>query len=457
LANITGKSAEDFANAWKQDAVGGFVEFVESIGSAGDEATTLLQSFMGENVRATRAFLSVANAGDLLRKSIDKSNIAWEENIALTVEANKRFQTTESQLEMAKSGFNNMKDAIGDALVPVLLDLVETMKPVIQNLTEWIRENPKLTKNILLGVTAFAGLVAVLGTVGLAMIAVSGAISGLIGLAGLLGSAIAILASPIGLIIGAIALWVIKWDEIKGGMEVVKDGMISLGKAIMDKLSPALTFLRQTIAVVIYGYVLLWEHIQNFINIMAEKLSPVIEFVTSILDAMGSVAKLVANIVGDYFSGKIALAMLAFDKFKIGMGWLKDGLTEVGNHIKSFFAPIVDSITDKVEKFVGWLKDAWNWIKKIADKADEVVFGGGSKSSGDRKANGGFVKAPIGQGVPTILHGGEYVVPHSEVIRGQMPGRSVQVNIHGGNFANEYQAREITTQMVEDLRTQLRF
>jgi len=72
-------------------------------------------------------------------------------------------------------------------------------------------------------------------------------------------------------------------------------------------------------------------------------------------------------------------------------------------------------------------------------------------------ANGGMVNAPIGQAVPAILHGGEEVISYSSRKKGWGSGTNISININGGNFANEYQAREISSQMVEDLRTHFRF
>lgn len=49
-------------------------------------------------------------------------------------------------------------EAIGTALIPVLQDLMKTVTPYLLMLTDWIKKNPELTKNIILVSLAIAAL-----------------------------------------------------------------------------------------------------------------------------------------------------------------------------------------------------------------------------------------------------------------------------------------------------------
>lgn len=49
-------------------------------------------------------------------------------------------------------------EAIGTALIPVLQDLMKTVTPYLLMLTEWIKKNPELTKDIILVSLALATL-----------------------------------------------------------------------------------------------------------------------------------------------------------------------------------------------------------------------------------------------------------------------------------------------------------
>ena len=50
----------------------------------------------------------------------------------------------------------NMKNTIGDALIPVVDRLLTAIQPIIEKVVSWIEQNPKLTATIMTIVTAVA-------------------------------------------------------------------------------------------------------------------------------------------------------------------------------------------------------------------------------------------------------------------------------------------------------------
>lgn len=128
LAQTAGLSVAEFSSLWETDAVSAFTSFVDGLGKSGDEASNILAGLGLGGVRTQRAFLSMANAGDLLSEAIATSNNAFEENVALTEEAGKRFATTDSQLQVLKNSFTNtaasvgaeVKESFGDIMTEIL-------------------------------------------------------------------------------------------------------------------------------------------------------------------------------------------------------------------------------------------------------------------------------------------------------------------------------------------------
>ena len=43
-----------------------------------------------------------------------------------------------------------MKSTIGEAIIPLLKDFIEILRPIIQGVIDWVKENPKLTQSIML-------------------------------------------------------------------------------------------------------------------------------------------------------------------------------------------------------------------------------------------------------------------------------------------------------------------
>ena len=67
-----------------------------------------------------------------MTSAIEMSNKAWDENKALTDEANKRYETTESKLKMLRNEVTDVAIEFGGPLVDALRDGLEASKPLIQ-------------------------------------------------------------------------------------------------------------------------------------------------------------------------------------------------------------------------------------------------------------------------------------------------------------------------------------
>lgn len=124
FAAAAGVSAEDFATLWESDAAGAFEFFVRGLGEAGDDATQILANLGLEDQRLIRAFLGLSQNADLLKDAMDGANVAFDENTALAKEAETRFGTTESQIQIMKNSFRDFGFTIGEAVLPIINDLI---------------------------------------------------------------------------------------------------------------------------------------------------------------------------------------------------------------------------------------------------------------------------------------------------------------------------------------------
>jgi len=66
-----------------------------------------------------------------------------------------------------------LQENIGQALAPALQQLLSTIQPIIQKFVDWAGQNPELLKNIILIGGAITGFVTALGTLGLAIPAIT--------------------------------------------------------------------------------------------------------------------------------------------------------------------------------------------------------------------------------------------------------------------------------------------
>lgn len=192
FARVAGVSAADFAMAFEQDAGRAFTSFVEGLGRAGTDAFGILEELGLQDQRLIRSFLSLAGAGDLLSDSISLSTQAFKDNTALTVETEKRYETAAAQMQIFKNEVTLLAVNIGNALLPVMQDMVDILKPVVQGIGTFIEQHPTLTK-----LAVASGLA--IGALGTALVAVGVVIPAIqSGVALLSGAMLALKVSSLG-------------------------------------------------------------------------------------------------------------------------------------------------------------------------------------------------------------------------------------------------------------------
>lgn len=156
FARIAGMSSEEFSAAWKNDAMSALTSFIGGLGKLDEqgESTVLVLEDLGlTGIRQSNMLKSLGLAADQMTSAVDTANTAWQQNTALTNEANKRYATAQSRLTMMQNAYNNLKVAIGDAYTPALSEAYGVGTKVLNGIADFIKKNPALVNAI----TAFVG------------------------------------------------------------------------------------------------------------------------------------------------------------------------------------------------------------------------------------------------------------------------------------------------------------
>jgi len=176
FAEIAGTSAEEFAEKFRTDAAGATVDFIEGLGrvsDAGGSVFQVLEDLGLQEKRLSDALLRSAGAGDTLRESLVIANRAFEENNALTKEANQRYETFERQVGMLGEEFKDIAVTIFNSLRPVIVDqiipLTRTLLEFVGRMAEGFARLPGPIKTLVIGLLALLAalgpIVVVVGTV----------------------------------------------------------------------------------------------------------------------------------------------------------------------------------------------------------------------------------------------------------------------------------------------------
>lgn len=172
FADIAGMTADEFTQAWGEDAVSAVVAFISGLGdldASGGSVSATLSDLGITETRLVDTIQRLASSGDLLTEAVSMSNSAWEENTALTTEAEQRYATTESKMQMLDNAVNLLKVSIGDALTPVLGDMAGGLTDATAAVTSLTDEHPELVGAITGVIAAMALFVGGLTVATLAM------------------------------------------------------------------------------------------------------------------------------------------------------------------------------------------------------------------------------------------------------------------------------------------------
>ncbi len=313
FAKYSGMRADEFVTAWETDASGAMQTFLAGVGGLSSAEQLKVWDDLGISQQQEIQMLgSLAANTDLVTQALDLSNNAWMENTALTTEANAASQTTAAKLQMIKNTTEALIITLGDALLPIISDVVEAVKPAIAQLSSFVQKHPRLTKAIMAVIGALGAAAVVLGTVAKA-VTVFSALSKIGGLFSGIGTA------------------------ISGAFSGIAGAIAGALPAIGSFLAAAAPIIAIIAAIVVVIYALKKAYDANFLG-MRDTLEPFVSGFKSACSAVGS-----------YVSG-------LWDTFQNeGMGGVFEKIkTDVSGLWENTLQPKLTEIKDKV---VQWFAD----------------------------------------------------------------------------------------------------
>lgn len=411
-AKVAGMSADEFATKFKTDATGALEAFIQGLSKCGGETDSAIKVLDNMGITETRmrdALLRSANASDVFTSAIQTGRGAWEENTALTKEAEKRYETTASQLQIMK---NHVVDT-GITLGSIFLPAVTKITGKVSEFADKVAGLDKDTQKTILGIVAFTALLFPLlkGISG-----ISKGISGVIGIGSKLsgmfsgaavaaqgagGAATAAMSAPILPILGIVAgigavvgVFVLLWNKSESfrdfftgiweGLKNTVDGFlkkINFGDKIdgikekFSGLGEKLKGLENvfkiigTVASVLIVPAL--GALAGAFNAVLSAIEPIITIIGGLIDTLSGIGDMIVGV----FTGDLDLAKQGAEKFISGIGSAFGGLWDlvVGvldgfvEGIFSFFTSLLDvcGITDFVQS-------VWEKFKVMVEKVSSV-------------------------------------------------------------------------------------
>ena len=162
FAEVAGMSAQEFAAKWQADPMAAVAAFTEGLGrvkAEGGNVVTTLGDLGISGTQNLQVMLGLAGAQGQLTANLALGNKAWAENSALMNEANQRYETSASKIQVARNQINDAAIDIGGVLLPVLASAAD----MVANFARGFEMLPEPAK---IAVTIIGGLASVVGLVG---------------------------------------------------------------------------------------------------------------------------------------------------------------------------------------------------------------------------------------------------------------------------------------------------
>jgi len=143
IAKVAGTTSEEFQQAWKEKPAEALQSFIKGLNTAhekGANMDAILMKLGMTGIRQGNMLKSLALSSDKMSAAVNRSNQAWKENTALTNEANKRYETTESQLKMFKNQITDLAIEFGGPLLKALREGLKAGKPWLETLAKMAKQ-----------------------------------------------------------------------------------------------------------------------------------------------------------------------------------------------------------------------------------------------------------------------------------------------------------------------------
>lgn len=136
-AKVAGMTGNEFKKAFAEDAITAINAFLSGLGDTernGKSAIAVLDEMGLTEVRLRDTLLRASNASGMFESALEMASNAWEENTALTKEAEQRYKTLESQTQMTKNKITDLGISVYDDLRPGLTEGIGLVNEFIDSM-----------------------------------------------------------------------------------------------------------------------------------------------------------------------------------------------------------------------------------------------------------------------------------------------------------------------------------
>lgn len=371
MASVFNTDVNDAMSAINQ-AIRGETEAIRRY--AGDVTDASLQTYL---------FSQGINKSVLEMTQQEKKLYRVELLMAQTADTANDFTNTQESLanqqRILGAQFRDTAAALGSEMIPMVTSFLTKIKPVIDNVANWIKENPKLATTIVAVTLGLTALVAVVGTIGLMLPA--------------LAAGFALLFSPITVVIALIGSLIFFGYQVVQNWEFIKEKASEIWNGITDTIGGAMY----------KAYEWVNTNLGRIRDMWIEVWTSIVSWFTGIWDG---VKQAFAKVI-DWILEKVDKAIQKY------------------NELKALLAKPIQAVGSAAAGVGSFFNNA------IQQGREMLGF-----------AHGGIVPGPVGQPVPIMAHGQEEIIPARDARRGGSGGM-LNITINNPSVRSDGDLREM--------------
>ena len=372
FAKVAGLTSSEFSSLWREEPVKAIDLFVSGLGdisdSGGDVAGVLAD--MGiSSIQQVDVLSRLSGATGLLTESVDLASGAWQENTALTNEAETAYDTTANKMVILGNKVKTLAENVGAILLPII-------QKMIDNMSKWVDWLNDLDESTLETIVKIALLV---GAIGPLLIAIGGIVTVGTKLAGVITTIIGI------------------FGKIKSAVDTARIAFMYLQsggiKGLIGAMNP-LTVKIVAVVAIIGALIAIGVALYKNWDVIKAKAVELANRVSEGWNQLTASAKETAQKVGDWFSN---LGTRISETFQGIIEWAQnlaqsvgEWFSSLGTRISETWDSVVEGTSAMIESIIEWfttlperITEIWNqivtgvseWINNMIQKA--IEFGEG--------------------------------------------------------------------------------
>lgn len=360
-----GFTSTKIAKRMQKDAQGTIMSILESLGKVSKErqSAALTVLFGQESVAAISPLL---NNMELLKENFKRVGDSSLYAGSMQKEYESRSNTTANKLQLFNNALTNVSLAIGDALLPVVTELLTQMQPLIVSFGDFIQKHPELVKMVTMAVVGFIGLRV--------------ACAGVNFIVGTLSTTLTIFKGVLKGVTLATKLYTFAQIALSNAFKIVRVASIALNAVMaMNPIGLIMT----GIAVAATLIITYWNEIVNFFQwlwgVIKPYVMPIIDFFIASFKAGGAaIAKsweTVTKFFNDLWEFIKPYVMPIINVFIEPFKKAGDAIPKMWKSVENFFKELWDKVKSGVQPLI----DAWDFLfgddeKEVKVKFDTINF-----------------------------------------------------------------------------------